>query len=202
MAFGLATYLAAARWTRPRTRRALALFAAASPIAAVATFALLAAAPALSSPAGIALCVLFSGGTFLYASCIHILVRPLRSAIWPVQGTSESIARIHLSVMQGAHTQQLCVLAISLPFRFPRTSCCMLSQVSAHPQHTPVLFEPAYDKNDSPGPNPATLLLRQPEVMAHSASMTLQQVAAVSVGTLVPLLVSALQARPRPADGC
>ncbi|KAK9825650.1 hypothetical protein WJX81_005153 [Elliptochloris bilobata] len=105
VAFGLATYLAAARWQKPRARRALVLFAAASPMAAVVTFGLLAAAPALSSEAGIALCVLFSGGTFLYASCIHIL----------------------------------------------------------------------------------------PEVMAQIAGMTLQQVAAVVIGSLVPLVGNALQ---------
>jgi len=75
VAFGLATYLRAARWPRASVRRALLVFAAASPAAAGATFAALATAPALSSPAGIALCVLFSGGTFLYASCIHILAR-------------------------------------------------------------------------------------------------------------------------------
>ncbi len=44
----------------------------------------------------------------------------------------------------------------------------------------------------------------QPEVMAQGAGMTLPQVAAVTGGALVPLVVSALQARParRPPRAC
>ena len=39
----------------------------------------------------------------------------------------------------------------------------------------------------------------QPEVMAHGASLTLQQLAAVVVGSLVPLVAHALQARFYPS---
>lgn len=35
----------------------------------------------LSAPTGAALCVLFSGGTFLYAACIHVLPSALGSKI-------------------------------------------------------------------------------------------------------------------------
>ena len=49
VAFGLATYLLSARWAWARARRALLLFAAASPITAVATYILINAAPVLSS---------------------------------------------------------------------------------------------------------------------------------------------------------
>lgn len=61
VAFGLATYLLAARWAWPRVRRALLLFAAASPVTAVATYLAILALPGLSSQASVALCVLFSG---------------------------------------------------------------------------------------------------------------------------------------------
>jgi zinc transporter 9 len=44
-----------------------------SPLAAIATAALLRAVPALSSEPSIALAVLFSGGTFMFAACIHVL---------------------------------------------------------------------------------------------------------------------------------
>ncbi|KAK9904719.1 hypothetical protein WJX75_001223 [Coccomyxa subellipsoidea] len=73
VAFGLATYLLSARWSWTRTRGALLLFAATSPVVAIATFILINAAPVLASQENIALCVLFSGGTFLYAACMHIL---------------------------------------------------------------------------------------------------------------------------------
>ena len=35
----------------------------------------------LSAPTGAALCVLFSGGTFLYAACIHVLPSALGSKV-------------------------------------------------------------------------------------------------------------------------
>ena len=98
MAFGLATYLRAARWPRASVRRALLVFAAASPAAAGATFGALATAPALSSPAGIALCVLFSGGTFLYASCIHILARA--AALRPHPRRAERAAPLLVALLR------------------------------------------------------------------------------------------------------
>ena len=72
-ALGLTTFLIAARWSRARTIRGLMAFASASPIAAIATAVLLSLSPFLSSTTGAALCVIFSGGTFLYASCMHVL---------------------------------------------------------------------------------------------------------------------------------
>lgn len=56
-----------------QVRRGLLAFAAASPLALLATYATLASLPMLSSPAAIALAVLFSGGTFLHAACLHML---------------------------------------------------------------------------------------------------------------------------------
>ena len=50
-----------ARWSWARLRRGLLLFAAASPVTAILTYALILALPGLSSPASVALCVLFSG---------------------------------------------------------------------------------------------------------------------------------------------
>ncbi len=73
MALGLSTFLLAARWPWPRARRALLAFSAAAPAAALATFAALRAVPALTSPAAVSLALLFSGGTFLHAACMHVL---------------------------------------------------------------------------------------------------------------------------------
>ena len=73
MAFGLATYLMACRWTFQRSQRTLLLFSAAAPAATLATYSLLGSLSVLSSPAAVALCVIFSGGTFLHAATMHIL---------------------------------------------------------------------------------------------------------------------------------
>lgn len=73
VAFGLATTFMAAKWPWYKSQKALLAFSAASPVVALLTYALIGAIPALSSGAATALCVLFSGGTFLYAACVHIL---------------------------------------------------------------------------------------------------------------------------------
>lgn len=79
MAFGLATYLMACQWSFQRSRRTLLLFAATAPTATLATYATLGSLAVLSSPAAVALCVIFSGGTFLYAATMHILPEVLHS---------------------------------------------------------------------------------------------------------------------------
>ncbi|PRW58355.1 zinc transporter ZIP9 isoform X1 isoform B [Chlorella sorokiniana] len=73
MAFGLATYLMACRWNFARSRGTLLAFASAAPAATLATYALLGSLAILQHPAAVALCVIFSGGTFLYAATMHIL---------------------------------------------------------------------------------------------------------------------------------
>ena len=73
VAFGLATSFMTAKWSWQKSQRALLIFSSASPTTAFVTYGLIAAIPALSSPSATALCVLFSGGTFLYAACMHIL---------------------------------------------------------------------------------------------------------------------------------
>lgn len=49
------------------------IFAAASPIAAVVTYVALRGLLGGSGDAAVALCVLFSGGTFLYAAAVHMM---------------------------------------------------------------------------------------------------------------------------------
>lgn len=73
VAFGLATSFMTAKWTWQKSQKALLAFSSASPFSALLTYALIGAIPALSSSSSTALCVLFSGGTFLYAACMHIL---------------------------------------------------------------------------------------------------------------------------------
>jgi hypothetical protein len=66
----------------------LLLFAAMSPASALATYALLRSMPQMSSEAGLATCILLSGGTVLYAST-HALLSLLRS----VRGSGDKAAR-------------------------------------------------------------------------------------------------------------
>lgn len=73
VAVGLVTCFLHAKWSWPRQRRGLLLFALASPVAAGLTYLCIGLTPQLASPSAIALCVVFSGGTFLYAACLHIL---------------------------------------------------------------------------------------------------------------------------------
>lgn len=73
VAFGLATSFMTAKWPWQKSQKALLAFSSASPLAALVTYGLIGAIPALSSASSTALCVLFSGGTFLYAACMHIL---------------------------------------------------------------------------------------------------------------------------------
>mmetsp|Transcript_7647 Transcript_7647/g.9134 ORF Transcript_7647/g.9134 Transcript_7647/m.9134 type:complete len:262 (-) Transcript_7647:111-896(-) len=75
-AFGLAVYLKSSGLGATAIRKNLGIFAAAAPIAAVVTFLLLHRGffgLASMSSASIAGCLLFSGGTFLYVSTVHIL---------------------------------------------------------------------------------------------------------------------------------
>ena len=73
VAFGLATSFMTAKWPWQKSQKAMLAFSSASPLAAVITYGLIGIIPALSSASSTALCVLFSGGTFLYAACMHIL---------------------------------------------------------------------------------------------------------------------------------
>lgn len=68
MAFGLATYLMNHRWSWARAQGTMVMFSAMAPLGAVATYLLLGHIPLFTSTSSIALIVLFSGGTFLYAA--------------------------------------------------------------------------------------------------------------------------------------
>ena len=73
MAFGLATYLMNHRWSWAKAQSTMVLFSAMAPLGALVTYAVLGNIAALTSPGSVALIVLFSGGTFLYAATMHIL---------------------------------------------------------------------------------------------------------------------------------
>ncbi len=79
MAFGLATYLMNHRWSWARAQSTMVLFSAMAPLGAIVTYAVLGNISALTSTTSIALIVLFSGGTFLYAATMHILPEVLGS---------------------------------------------------------------------------------------------------------------------------
>lgn len=72
-AFGLCTYLLNTGWSLGRTRRAMAIFSLASPLSALFVYFTILSMPMLNQPLSVPLCLLLSGGTFLYAACIHIL---------------------------------------------------------------------------------------------------------------------------------
>mmetsp|Transcript_42387 Transcript_42387/g.80989 ORF Transcript_42387/g.80989 Transcript_42387/m.80989 type:complete len:301 (+) Transcript_42387:131-1033(+) len=76
-AFGLSAFLLNSGWSWRQVRLGIFLFAAAAPAVALAGRGLLSAVPMFSSPAGVAVCLLLSGGTFLYAACMHILPEAL-----------------------------------------------------------------------------------------------------------------------------
>ncbi|KAK9838586.1 hypothetical protein WJX84_003387 [Apatococcus fuscideae] len=77
-AIGLTSYLRGKAWPLKDALQALLVFSSASPLVALACAAFLTAVPSLSSsPAAIALCLIFSGGTFLYAACLHVLPESL-----------------------------------------------------------------------------------------------------------------------------
>lgn len=73
MAFGLTAYLQSCKWPWARAQRTLVTFAATAPASAVATYTLLRAVPAFTTPLAVSLAILFSGGTFLHAATMHIL---------------------------------------------------------------------------------------------------------------------------------
>jgi solute carrier family 39 (zinc transporter), member 9 len=85
MAFGLTSYLAgpAVRWPWAKTRPTLVAFCSVAPLSALATYAALLSLPGLASPTMVALCLLFSGGTFLYAAAVHVLPEVLGGAAGP-----------------------------------------------------------------------------------------------------------------------
>jgi zinc transporter ZupT len=72
VAFGLTLYLQSANWDARKRHQALLLFCGMSPLAAILTYGIFSQLPGVTTTMNIALCVLFSGGTFLYAACIHI----------------------------------------------------------------------------------------------------------------------------------
>jgi hypothetical protein len=48
-------------------------YATASPLSALLVFLAISGLPMLNHPMSVPLCLLLSGGTFLYAACIHVL---------------------------------------------------------------------------------------------------------------------------------
>jgi len=72
-ALGLATYLLHQRMPAAAVRRRLLVFSAAAPVGALLTYALLSLHVVVASASGLSLCLLFSGGTFLYVATAHIL---------------------------------------------------------------------------------------------------------------------------------
>jgi hypothetical protein len=73
MAFGLTSYLQSCRWPWAKAQRTLIIFSATAPASSLLTYTLLSAVPMFTTPTAVSLAILFSGGTFLHASTMHIL---------------------------------------------------------------------------------------------------------------------------------
>lgn len=73
MAFGLATYLQSCEWPWPKAQRTLIIFSATAPASSLVTYTLLRALPMFTTPLAVALAILFSGGTIMFAAAMHIL---------------------------------------------------------------------------------------------------------------------------------
>ncbi|KAL4548184.1 hypothetical protein Ndes2526B_g07376 [Nannochloris sp. 'desiccata'] len=73
MAFGLTSYLQSCRWPWAKAQRTLIIFSATAPASSLVTYTLLSAVPMFTTPTAVSLAILFSGGTFLHASTMHIL---------------------------------------------------------------------------------------------------------------------------------
>jgi solute carrier family 39 (zinc transporter), member 9 len=71
--FGLASYLLHQGYTSSSVQRRLAVFSSSAPLAALFTYTLLSANLFAYTRFSLALCLLFSGGTFLYVATAHIL---------------------------------------------------------------------------------------------------------------------------------
>jgi zinc transporter 9 len=71
--FGLSSYLLHHGISHDGVKRRLAVFSSAAPLGAVCTYSLLSANLFTYKQEMLALCLLFSGGTFLYVACAHVL---------------------------------------------------------------------------------------------------------------------------------
>jgi hypothetical protein len=67
-------------WSWRQVRLGLGLFAAAAPAVAMLGYFVVGSVPVFASPVGVALCLVLSGGTFIYAACLHILPEALSVA--------------------------------------------------------------------------------------------------------------------------
>ena len=73
MAFGLSSFLMSCKWSWQRSQETIVWFSAAAPLSTMATYVVLSMFRGALGDKGVALAMLFSGGTFLHASTSHIL---------------------------------------------------------------------------------------------------------------------------------
>lgn len=73
MAFGLSSYLINCKWNWKRSQETILWFSAMAPLATIITYVVFHFIPFFGGDQGIALAILFSGGTFLHAATNHIL---------------------------------------------------------------------------------------------------------------------------------
>lgn len=73
MAFGLSSYLISCKWNWKRSQETILWFSAMAPLATIVTYVVFHFIPLFGGDQGVALAILFSGGTFLHAATNHIL---------------------------------------------------------------------------------------------------------------------------------
>ncbi len=98
VAMGLAAYLQSTRIPWRTTQRWLVMFSAMMPVSTLITYWLLAAVPGAQQDGGVVvpLCLLFSGGTVLYAATMHILPEIMSAASAGAGGGAQHLSMSHM----------------------------------------------------------------------------------------------------------
>jgi len=95
MAFGLSSFLISCKWSWQRSQETIVWFSCAAPLSTMATYVLLSMFKGALGEKGVALAMLFSGGTFLHAATSHILPSVLSRSM----SRGDAVAMVVGSVM-------------------------------------------------------------------------------------------------------
>lgn len=95
MAFGLSSFLISCKWSWQRSQETIVWFSSAAPLSTMGTYVLLSLFRGVLGEKGVALAMLFSGGTFLHAATAHILPSVLSRPV----SRGDAVAMVIGSVM-------------------------------------------------------------------------------------------------------
>lgn len=171
--FGLASYLLHQRNSVAQVRARLAFFSCSAPAAALATYAVLSADLFSYTRYGLAMCLLFSGGTFLYVATAHILPE----------------------IQAGGHTAQLPAAAPQRRIRGRQNVRLLLpggDELAPGTGLVAAVQPPSAPPSESSPPAPALRLVRSHLAAAPPSQqgMSSGDVAILCAGLLLPLLLN------------